>query len=102
MGDSLIVNALEDFYDQIIDYLTLYNIVWTAMAVLLWYMSKRSKGGYKNLKLSLPNESHMIYGHAKFMDSNFLQKFGRICVDGADQFGLSSFWLFHQLTVCGE
>lgn len=82
--------------------LTPYNILWTTLVLAFFYLSTRRKRGLKNLKISLPEESHIILGHAKFFDISFLKVFGRICAEGADMYGLSSFFLFHKLTVCGK
>jgi hypothetical protein len=100
--ESFTYSMLKVYYAKLIVYCTPYNVIWTLCVLLMMYLSKRSKKGFKNLKISLPQESHMLFGHAKFLDVNFLKVFGRICVDAADVYGLSSFFLFHQLCVCGE
>lgn len=82
--------------------MTPYNITWTSLVLLLLYISSRRKVGFKNLKISLPQEANLLLGHTKLMGANFLRVFGRICESGADQYGLSSFFLYHKLAASGE
>ena len=90
------------YYSQICVHLTPYNIVWTSLVLALFYFSKRSKTGLKNLKVSLPQEAHMLLGHARFLENNFMAACGRLCAAAADAYGLSSFFVFKQLVVSGK
>lgn len=100
--ESITYHFLRTNADRICALLTPYNIAWTALVLLLLYLQRRGRTGLKNLKVSLPDEAHVLLGHAKFFDVDFLQVFGRICVGGADMYGLSSFFILHNLTVCGK
>jgi cytochrome P450 len=66
-------------------------------ALAFLFLSK--KNVLPDLPVSLPNECHLVLGHAKYLDIDFLQVFGKICVDSATEDGLSSFFLLHMLTL---
>ena len=102
MKESVTMSLIKKFF-----YFDMNDISWTwtltfLLLCLSVWMRRRKTSGVKNLKVALPEECHWLYGHTKYLGQDFLKDFGRVCVDAADEYGLSSFYLFRNVVVCGK
>ena len=75
---------------------TVSAVIITYFFVKLYFKTPQSG---LSIPLSLPKQCHFLLGHANYLDANFLNIFGDICVDSATVDGLSCFYLLHLLTV---